>query len=164
MDARWNRTLCSVANDQNGRDLRLREVELMGRYSNPDNVAKLQHILAGQERDRPPARTTRSPHQIHHRLTTDDVKRLIDLYNQGELIDDLATQFHISRTTVMKHVERAGAPRRRNLLTRRLEEAQQLYDQGWSLARIGQHLGVNASTVWRTFRNADMPMRDPHGR
>jgi len=135
----------------------------MGRYSNPDNVTALQGILAGQKRDRPPARTTRSPRQIHHRLTTDDTKRLIDLYTQGELIDDLVTQFHISRTTVMEHVERAGVPRR-NLLTRRLEEAQQLYDQGWSLARIGQHLGVNASTVWRTFRKAVLPMRDPHGR
>jgi hypothetical protein len=65
----------------------------MGRSSNPDNVAKLQHILAGQERDHLPARTTRSPRQNHHRLTPEDLKRLIDLYTQGELIDDLATQF-----------------------------------------------------------------------
>jgi len=64
----------------------------------------------------------------------------------------------------MKHVERAGAPRRRNLLSDRLDEARQLYDQDWSLAKIGRHLGVNASTVWRTFHKADIPTRDPHGR
>lgn len=136
----------------------------MGRYSNHDNVATLQRILAGHERDRPPVRTTRSPRQVHHRLNPDDVERLIDLYAQGELIDILATQFHISRTTVMKHVERAGAPRRRNLLTHRLDEAQQLYDEGWSLARIGKHLGVNASTVWHAFRKTGVRMRDTQGR
>ena len=137
----------------------------MGRYSNPDNVTTLQRILAGQGRDRPPARTTRSLRQIQHRLNTDEVERLIQLYTQGgELIDALAATFHISRTTVMKHVERAGAPRRRNLLTHRLEEARQLYDQGWSLAKVGQHLGVNASTVWDALRKAGVPMRDTHGR
>jgi DNA-directed RNA polymerase specialized sigma24 family protein len=92
------------------------------------------------------------------------VQRLIELYLQGQLIDDLATQFGISQTTVMKHVERSGAPRRRNLLTHRLDEARQLYDQGWSLARIGQHLGVNASTVWHALRKAEVRMRDTHGR
>jgi len=91
------------------------------------------------------------------------VQRLIQLYTQGELIDALAAQFH-SRTTVMKHVERAGVPRRRNLLTQRINEARQLYNQGWSLATIGQHLGVNASTVWHALRKAKVPMRDTHGR
>ena len=147
-------------------------VELLGRYSNPDNVAALPRILARQERDRPPARTTRSPRQVHRRLTPDDIERLIHLYTQGELIDVLATQFHIHRMTVMKHVERAGAPRRQNLLTHRLDEAQQLYEQGWALARIGKHLDVNASTVWHAFRKAGVrtatrtganPSRSPPG-
>jgi DNA invertase Pin-like site-specific DNA recombinase len=146
------------------RDLRLPKVELMGRYSNHDNVTTLQRILAGQERDHPPARTTRSLRQIQHRLSTDEVQRLIELYLQGQLIDGLATQFNVSRTTVMKHVERAGAPRRRNLLEDRVEEARLLYDQGNSLAKIGQHLGVNPSTVWHAFRKAGIPMRDTHGR
>jgi DNA invertase Pin-like site-specific DNA recombinase len=139
-------------------------VELMGRYSNLDNVATLQRVLAGQDRDRPPARTTRSVRQIHHRLTADEIEQLIKQYKHGELIDGLATQFKVSRTTVMKHVERAGAPRRRNLLEDRVEEARQLYDQGNSLAKIGQHLGVNPSTVWHAFRKAGIPMRDTHGR
>ncbi len=136
----------------------------MGRYSNHDNVTTLQRILTGQVRNHPPARTTRSLRQIQHRLSTDEVQRLIQLYTQGELIDDLAAQFRISRTTVMNHVERAGAPRRRNALTDRFDEARQLYDEGWSLAKIGQHLGVNASTVWHALRKAGVPMRDTHGR
>jgi len=84
------------------------------------------------------------------------VQQLIDLYVQGERINALAAKFHISRTTVMKHVERASAPRRRNLLTDRLDKVRQLYDQGWSLARIGQQLGVvNASTAWHALRKAE---------
>jgi transposase-like protein len=64
----------------------------------------------------------------------------------------------------MTHVERAGAPRRRNILEDRVEEARELYDQGNSLAKIGQRVGVNASTVWHAFRKAEIPMRDTHGR
>jgi DNA invertase Pin-like site-specific DNA recombinase len=139
-------------------------VELLGRYSNPDNVTTLQLIVAGQERDRPLARTTRSLRQIQRRVSTDEVQRLIELYTQGELVDALAAKFHISRTTVMKHVARAGAPRRRNVLTERFDEARQLYDQGWSLASIGKHFGVNATTVWHALRKAGVPMRDTHGR
>jgi predicted DNA binding protein len=92
------------------------------------------------------------------------MQRLIEFYTQGELIDALAAKFHISRTTVMKHVERAGAPRRRNVLTEGFDDARQLYDQGWSLARIGKHFGVNATTVWHALRKAGVPTRDTHGR
>ncbi len=116
----------------------------MGRYSNPDNVSRLQRILAGHDRDRLPARTTRSV-QRQRRLNRNEVRELLTQYNAGLLINQLAAQFDISRTTVMKHLERAGAPRRRNLLADRLDQARQLYDQGWSLARIAKHLGLNAS-------------------
>jgi hypothetical protein len=84
-------------------------MELLGRYSNPDKVARLQRILAGQRSERLPDRTSRSPRQVHHRLNADDVERLLELDAQGELINALATKFHISRTIVMKHLERAGA-------------------------------------------------------
>ena len=136
----------------------------MGRYSNPDNVTILQRILAGHNRDRLPARTTRSLRQIQHRLAPDEIAQLIEHYRKGALIDDLASQFAINRTTVMRHVERAGAPRRRSVLADRLDEARQLYDEGWSLAKVGNHLGVNASTVRRVLHNAGVEMRDTHGR
>jgi hypothetical protein len=77
-------------------DLRLRKVELMGRYSSLDNVAAFQRILAGRGRHRPPARTTRSVRQIHHRLMPADLDRLLELYRDGAKINDLATQFQIS--------------------------------------------------------------------
>jgi transposase-like protein len=138
-------------------------VELTGRYSNPDNVSRLQRILAGHDRDRLPARTTRSV-QRQRRLNRNEVRELLTQYNAGLLINQLAAQVDISRTTVMKHVERAGAPRRRNLLADRLDQARQLYDQGCSLARIGKHLGLNASTIRHAFHKAGLQMRDTHAR
>jgi AraC-like DNA-binding protein len=140
-------------------------VELMGRYSNHDNVTTLQRILAGHERDRPPARTTRSPRQkqVQHRLEANEVDRLLDRYRAGAKINELATEFAINRNTVMKHVERAGAPRRRNLIRDHLDEARRLYDQGWSLAKVAEHFGVDPGTVGYAFSKAGIPRRDTHG-
>jgi hypothetical protein len=140
-------------------------VELMGRYSNSDNAAKLQRILAGHKRARVPVRTTRSLRrkQVQHRLEREEVDQLLERYRAGTKISDLAVEFQITRTTVMKHVERAGAPRRRNLVRDHLDEARRLYDRGWSLARVGDHFGVDPNTVRYAFRKAGMSGRDAHG-
>jgi hypothetical protein len=66
--------------------------------------------------------------QVH--LSSADVDRLIELYLAGKEINDLAREFEISRTTVMKHVERAGAPRRRGVIVEHFDEARKLYEQG----------------------------------
>lgn len=92
------------------------------------------------------------------------MSKLIELYLAGKEINELAHQFEISRTTVMKHVERAGASRRRGVIVEHLDEARQLYEQGWSLTKVGQHFGVDASTVGYSFRKAGVPRRDSHGR
>lgn len=141
-------------------------VELLGSYSNPDILSRVRQVLAGQSTDRLPDRTTRSlPHkQAQHRLTPEEVDRLLDHYHAGTKINDLAAEFKVGRTTVMKHVERAGAPRRRNIVTDRLDEARRLYDQGWSLARVGAHFGVDPATVGYALRKAGIPRRDSQGR
>lgn len=138
----------------------------MGRYSNPYNVTKLQRILAGHKPERLPARTTRSVRkkQVQHRLEPEQVDQMLERYHAGTKIKELAAEFQISRTTVMKHVERAGAPRRRNLVRDHLDEARRLYGEGWSLAKVADHFGVDPGTVGYTFRKAGIPRRDTHGR
>ena len=42
--------------------------------------------------------------------------------------------------------------------------ATRLYQQDWSVARIGSHLGVNGGTVWLALRARGVQMRDTHGR
>ena len=141
-------------------------MELLGSYSNPDILSRVRQVLAGQSTDRLPDRTTRSvaQRQAQNRLDPAEVDRLVQNYRSSTKIDDLAKQFQISRTTVMKHVERAGAPRRRNLIIDRLDEARRLYDQGWSLARVGAHFGVDPGTVGYAFRKAGIARRDAQGR
>jgi hypothetical protein len=42
--------------------------------------------------------------------------------------------------------------------------AARLYEDGCSLARIGDRLGVDATTVWSVLKIQGIAMRDTHGR
>jgi DNA-directed RNA polymerase specialized sigma24 family protein len=133
-------------------------VELLGRYSNPDNVSKLSSILAGQGRDRPSGRSVRS-HQHQTRLNPDQTRALLEVYRQGVQIKDLATRFGVDRATVAAIARRAEAPKRYGIVD--VDVAIQLYEQGWSAATIGQHFGVSPDTVIRALRKAGVTMRKP---
>ena len=125
-------------------------MDLLGRYSNPGDLwptlERLQALPRGRRSKAP-----RRAKQVQTRLSPTDVDRLIERYTTGATINDLAAEFSINRTTVMKHIERAGAPRRRGIVQAHIDDARRLYEQGWSLARIGRHLGVDPGTVWYTF-------------
>jgi hypothetical protein len=45
-----------------------------------------------------------------------------------------------------------------------VDDAIHLYSLGWSLARVGDHLGVNHTTVLNKLRERGVPTRDTHGR
>ncbi|HET9174465.1 MAG TPA: hypothetical protein VFN56_04250 [Candidatus Saccharimonadales bacterium] len=64
----------------------------------------------------------------------------------------------------MAHLKREGAESRRGVVERRLPEATALYKGGWSLARIGEKLGVSPGTVWLTLQKHGVQMRDQQGR
>ena len=95
-------------------------------------------------------------------MVPEEVDQLLVRYGTGTKIKELAAEFGIARTTVLKHVERAGAPRRRNVIRDHLDEARRLYDQGWSLAKVADHFGVDPGTVGYTFRNPGIPSRDTY--
>jgi DNA-directed RNA polymerase specialized sigma24 family protein len=135
-------------------------VELLGHYSNPDNVSRLTSILAGQGRDRPSGRTVRS-HQKQTRLNPDQTRELLDAYAQGVEIKDLAARFGVDRATVAAIAKRAEAPKRYGIVDRNIDVATQLYTQGWSTAAIGQHFGVHSGTVTRALRKTGVTMRKP---
>lgn len=137
-------------------------MELLGCNSKRNNVTKLQAILAGQERDRLPARTTRSPHR-QRRLDDQEQAQLLAAYDQGVMINDLASMFGLSRTAVMANLNKLGAESRRGIVDRRIEEARTLYEQGWSLAKIGQRYGVHPSTVRDAMRRAGVRIRPRPG-
>jgi hypothetical protein len=137
-------------------------VELLGHYSNPDNVSRLSSILAGQGRDRPSGRTIRSPRR-QSRLDLDQTHQLVEAYRDGVPINDLASRFRIHRTTVLKTVEREGVPRRWGVIERNLDEARRLYESGLSLKKVGEHFTVSLDSVRDAFLRQGIPIRPRNG-
>ena len=54
--------------------------------------------------------------------------------------------------------------RRTGLTDDQATDAERLYHQGWSLARIGDHMNVTADTVRTRLLQRGVTMRDTHGR
>jgi hypothetical protein len=63
----------------------------------------------------------------------------------------------------MAHLERQGAPRRSGIVTRNIDEATRLYEEGWSLTRIGERFGVDGETARRALRAAGVRLRPRPG-
>jgi hypothetical protein len=78
---------------------------------------------------------------------------------------ELGDRFGIERRTVSNN----PPPTRRAVvppwpLARPVDDAIRLYNLGWSLARVGNHLGVDHTAVLDQLRERGTPMRDAHGR
>jgi DNA-directed RNA polymerase specialized sigma24 family protein len=134
----------------------------MGSYSNPSLVSRFRGILAGQTDNRVSGRS-RPTRQIQRHLSENEVLSLVRAHARGDTIDELATTFDIHRTTVMAHLERQGAPRRSGTVTKNIDEATRLYEEGWSLARLGEHFSVDGETVRRALRAAGVTLRPRRG-
>lgn len=138
-------------------------MELLGRYSNWASWAdRLQHLDQTDVRKHEGGPHTRG---IARRLSESDVTQLITRYQDGATVYHLAQRFHIHRTTVSAHLHRRGVKMRGlGLDDQQVDLAIRLYQQGWSVARIGSHCGVNGGTVWLAFRARGVRMRDAQGR
>jgi DNA-directed RNA polymerase specialized sigma24 family protein len=53
--------------------------------------------------------------------------------------------------------------RRRSLSPEQVDAAIHLYTLGWSLARVGEHLGVDPTTILNRLRRRGVRTRDAHG-
>jgi DNA-binding CsgD family transcriptional regulator len=97
-------------------------------------------------------------------LSATEVAALVDDYRAGATAVELASRFGIHRTTVVHHLQRNGVTMRgRGLDEGQVDHAVQLYRQGWSLARIGARLGVDAHTVRTALLGRGVQMRSTHG-
>ena len=82
------------------------------------------------------------------RLTGAQLDRLVEGYLAGKSVYELGRQFGIARQTVSEHLHRHGVPMRMRGLDDALRsEITRLRDEGWSLKRLGDRFGVDASTV-----------------
>lgn len=127
-----------------GRDLR-------GAYYNTkDHIRALESLreklpdLDSPAPQRPKTDTPRRAHQLDDTQVTE----LIRGYQGGATVYELGDRFVISRKKVSAILHRHHVPmRRRGLSPEQIDDAARPYDQGWSLARIGDRLGVHTGTV-----------------
>jgi hypothetical protein len=92
---------------------------------------------------------------------------LLDDYRNGEKIVELASRFGINKPTMLHHVAAAGLPRRtdsRRWSSDDLGVASAMYQDGASLAVIGDRFDLGATTVWNRLRAAGVELRPRRGR
>lgn len=121
----------------------------------------------------PPVNTSTEPAQAmsrrvvqpQTRLKPDAILRLVADYLAGQTTYELAAAYNVHRHTVTRHLRKAGIRLRLDGLTaEQVDEAVQLYTQGWSLARVASRLGVTADTVRARLLERGIRTRDSHGR
>jgi len=85
---------------------------------------------------------------------------VLQRYQAGETANALATAFKVHRTTIMRHLKVAAVSTRYRILSDGdVAEARRMYEQGWSLARLGEHFGVASRTILNVFERAGVSTR-----
>src|SRR5262249_55792261 len=103
--------------------------------------------------------------QAQVRLEPADIAALVDAYQAGNTLQEIAFEFGVHVQTAAAHLKRQGVPQRRHRLTdEQVTEAVHLYEAGWSLAKIGEPFGVWGQSVGYRLRSAGVTPRDSHGR
>ncbi|MDQ3764923.1 MAG: hypothetical protein M3460_26450 [Actinomycetota bacterium] len=98
-------------------------------------------------------------------LDANQVQALIQGYTTGATTYEPGARFGIDRRTVSAILHRHDVDmHRRGLSPGQVDDAIHLYEAGWPLARVGEHLRVDPTTVLNRLRERGIPTRDTHGR
>jgi hypothetical protein len=138
-------------------------VDLGGTYYNTNAQVEALETLLRRLPDptvpAPPSADRPKPGRARQ-FDADQLHALIQGYTAGATTYELGDRFGIDRRTVSAILHRHGVQRRRRGLSPdQVDDAIRLYDSGWSLARIGEHLSVDPTTVLNRLRE-----RHPHPR
>lgn len=136
-------------------------------YAHSEPLAKALELLLIKLPDADaPVRRPQTPLPARVRkLLASEVAQIVDAYQGGSTVVQLAVRFGIDRETVRRILNQAGFPRRpRGLTAEQVDQAVTLYAGGMSLARVGVRFGVDAKNVRRRLLERGVAMRDTHGR
>ncbi|MDT0330877.1 hypothetical protein RM479_20855 [Nocardiopsis sp. DSM 44743] len=112
----------------------------------------------------PPKEPRQAP-QTRQRPTDKHIEAIVTGYQEGATIRQLAIKHRIGRVTVSKILKQNGVKMRGTGLTsQQLDDAERLYADGWSLAKIADRFSVDSKTVWNRLAERGVKMRDTHGR
>ncbi len=99
------------------------------------------------------------------RLTEQELRHAIEVYQSGARVDEVAALFGVHRHTVSARLKEAGIQLRFAALTpAQIIEAIELYQRGWSIARVAAHFGKNPRAIHYNLEKAGIPRRDSRGR
>ena len=148
------------------RGLRSRFVEMLARHSRAastlDGVRQLVE-RAGQRRTPEPERNRL--HSLEDRLSETTVARIVADYQRGVPSTHLARSLGVGKAGVLGILRDHGVQlRMRPMTDHEVKEAVRLYEQGWSLARVGRQLGRDHSAIRDSLERTGVPRRDSHGR
>jgi hypothetical protein len=103
---------------------------------------------------------------VQRRLSASDVDDIAASYTSGRSIDDLTRSYGVHRTTIIKHLDHRGVPRRRvvrKMTDTLVAEAAVMYFEGHSLATVAHNFKVDTRTLAREFHKTGVPIRPRRG-
>ena len=99
------------------------------------------------------------------RLTAEMLDEAERRYKTGEILRVIAVDLGVSRQRLAGRLRERGVRlRREKPSSEQVLEMCRRYEQGESLASVGERMGFNASTVRVQLCRAGVALRDPHGR
>jgi DNA-directed RNA polymerase specialized sigma24 family protein len=132
-------------------EVKVEVVEALSHRS--DRTQRLLRLAAGWTTRLIEQEGLRASYRTMPRLKPDRVQTLVTGYEGGATVYELAAQFRIDRKTVSRILHRERVPMRMTgLSSEQVDQAHKLYDDGWSLAQIGELMQVDARTVHRRLR------------
>ena len=97
------------------------------------------------------------------RLPPARIAALVDGYQAGATVYELADRFGIHRTSVSANLHRAGVPMRRQGMGEQQKTlAVVLYNQGWSIAHLSDRFDVDPTTVRRALHAQGITLHRGH--
>jgi transcription initiation factor TFIIIB Brf1 subunit/transcription initiation factor TFIIB len=103
---------------------------------------------------------------VQRRRSASDIDDICANYIRGCSIDELARSHGVNRTTIIKHLDERGVPRRRvvrKMTDTLVADAAARYREVHSLVTVASEFDVDARTLGREFRKAGVPIRPRQG-
>lgn len=126
------------------------------------HVVDLAAVLESTPASAPPQPRDPQPAR-HFRFTQGQRAAVVEAYEAGGSMADLARQYGVKRVSISQLLHKAGATirPRRVISAAEVDRAVQLYESGLSLQAVGDQLGWDQKTIYRYLKGRGVAMRGP---
>ncbi len=142
-------------------------VELRGQLGNPSSTlsSALRAYRQPESEVRSHTPWRHRPVTAQTRLSAVELLAAIAAYQAGDTLRQVRARFGGHRHTLSRQFHDRGVRLRGQPLTDdEAAEAIRLYQEGWSLVRVGRRLDREHSVIRDVLKRAGIPRRDSHGR